>query len=573
MNRFDHAVVGGLVLLLAVIAVVIGAPAILPQSPVSPSSAIAASRTYREGVLGRAMSVSPLSAKTQVDRDLVALTYSGLVRLGPDGRLLPDLADHWDTSSDGKTWTFVLRPDASWHDGQPVTADDVVFTVRTLQDPAYTGPGAGSWSEVSARAVDGQTVRFDLATPLGGFLELARQPIAPAHVYGDIPVGDLGAAQPDTLPVGSGPFAVVELDDVGASLEPAALVAAPAAGDPGAPLPTDTVGGPAATGRPSRPVPYLPRLEFRFYDDPTELADAFRNGDLDAASGLSTATAADLADAPGARLLRYPGTTLTTIALNLRPNHPAFRDPGVRTALLEAIDRSTAINGAWEGLATPAAGLVPPTSWAFDAASSVAVPFDRTAATAALQKAGWKLADGKWTAVGGNAPLTIEILGPNRESSPSLAAVADAVAADWRAFGIDAKRVDLGPGETIASRLHEAKFDVAVVDLAIGQDPDLYPLLASSQTRTGGLNVIGFQDPGLDRLLAAARAPGTPADRTAAYAAVQAELAKSRPLLPVAFADELVVVRDDLQGPVVRPVADPSDRFWDVLTWRLAADR
>jgi ABC-type oligopeptide transport system substrate-binding subunit len=109
--------------------------------------------------------------------------------------------------------------------------------------------------------------------------------------------------------------------------------------------------------------------------------------------------------------------------------------------------------------------------------------------------------------------------------------------------------------------------------MTIGLDPDLYPLLASSQTLTGGSNVMGVQDPTLDALLVKARAPGTDAARKAAYSALEKQLATGRYLLPLAFADEVVVVHDTLEGPVLRQASDPSDRFWDVLTWRLAVDR
>ena len=112
-----------------------------------------------------------------------------------------------------------------------------------------------------------------------------------------------------------------------------------------------------------------------------------------------------------------------------------------------------------------------------------------------------------------------------------------------------------------------------MTDVTIGLDPDLYPLLASSQTRTGGSNIAGVQDPALDKLLTAARAPGTDEARKAAYSALEKRLGTGRYLLPLAFSDEAVVVRDTVEGPSARQVADPADRFWDVLTWRLAADR
>jgi peptide/nickel transport system substrate-binding protein len=152
MTRTDTFVVGTLVALLAIIATLIGGPAIqLAAVPASPSPSTATSpgfevRPYVEGVVGKPSSVSPLTARTQADRDLVALLFAGLVRNGPGGSVVPDLAETWTVDKSGRTWLVDLRADARWHDGTPVTADDVVFTIETLQDPAYDGPSATSWS-------------------------------------------------------------------------------------------------------------------------------------------------------------------------------------------------------------------------------------------------------------------------------------------------------------------------------------------------------------------------------------------------------------------------------------------
>ena len=134
-----------------------------------PSAGPVIARPYREGVLGRPSSVSPFTARTQADRDLVALVFSGLVRNGPDGTLVPDLAERWSVDATGATWTFQLRDDARWHDGEPVTAEDVAFTIRVLQDPAYTGPaaGPGTRSRVQAdRHADGRLHAGDAARRL-----------------------------------------------------------------------------------------------------------------------------------------------------------------------------------------------------------------------------------------------------------------------------------------------------------------------------------------------------------------------------------------------------------------------
>ncbi|HEX7473271.1 MAG TPA: ABC transporter substrate-binding protein, partial [Candidatus Limnocylindrales bacterium] len=133
MTSRDRAIVLGLVALLAVLTIAIGAPAFLPTTSPNPSASNAGASAsaspgpiagYREGILGRPGSINPLTARTQVDRDLVALVYSGLVKLGPDGAVAPDLASSWTANAKGTHYLFKIRPDALWQDGQPVTAAD-----------------------------------------------------------------------------------------------------------------------------------------------------------------------------------------------------------------------------------------------------------------------------------------------------------------------------------------------------------------------------------------------------------------------------------------------------------------
>ena len=580
MTRTDTVIVGTLVALLAVLAVLIGAPAIqLASAPASasPSPDTGAPgfevRPYVEGVVGAPESVSPLTATTQADRDLVALLFSGLVRNGPGGTLVPDLAERWSVDSAGKTWTIDLREDASWHDGTPVTPDDVVFTIETLQDPAYTGPSGTSWSEVKVAATGPRQVRFTLTTPLGGFLQALTQPIAPAHLLGEVPIASLADDPFGAQPVGSGPFALTELTATSASLVPADIVPGIDGLSPTMGSSPDSLTTPAPTIRPSRPVPYLAGIELRFYADVDALVRDFRAGDLDGASGLPLAVAGELGATDGARIVRYPGSTLTAVLLNLRPGHPEFSTPGVRTGLLAAIDRAKIGREAFAGLAAAATGPIPAVSPMFDPTADPVVPYSRGAAETALKAADWKKGAKGWSLGGAKAPLSLEVLSPTEASNPGLYAAAASIVSDWNRIGLSAKHVALPPAEFVGERLSTGSFQVAVADLRVGLDPDLYPLLASSQTLTGGSNVIGIQSSSLDSLLEEARAPGSDKVRKAAYSALQKQLASGRYLLPIAFADEVVVLRDTVQGPATRQVTDGSDRFWDVLTWRLAVDR
>ena len=624
-DRGIVAVLGGILVALAVLVALPGAGADVgitlpgasqPAASPSPTGAPGSGVVYREGTVGRPSSINPLTARTQADRDLVALIFSGLVSLGPDGTYQPDLAESWTVDAKGKTWTFRLRPDATWQDGVPVTADDVVFTVGILKSPDYTGPLAQSWRGVEVAAVDDRTVQFTLDTPIGGFLEAATIGLLPAHLLSDAPVQTLADDPFNLQPVGSGPFVLTAWNAGAATLVPASMATTPAE-DPGAsappgpasstipspsasdvasatatpaPSPSPTAGRtPRASGTPKAtasprptptpvptpaptpiPDPQLPGIHMTFFQDAAALADAYRAGDLDAAAGLPPDVADQLATLPHSRVLSYPRTTLTAIALNLRTVNAELRNNDLRHGLLASIDRNAIIATVFGGAATRADSPIPPSSWAFDRKASKPVKFDLKRATADLKAAGWKRLAGGWAAPGTKKPYVMELIAPDAASNATAMAVAEAVAADWRRFGLQTTVTSLSPAQFVGDRLTVGKFQSAAVDVNIGLDPDLYPLFGSTQVARGGSNFTGIQDVSLDRALNKARAPGSLAARKAAFSLLQTRLVSRDYMLPIAFRNELVVLSDRVQGPVVRELADPSDRFWDVLTWRLA---
>jgi peptide/nickel transport system substrate-binding protein len=575
MKLRDRALVG--ILSAALIALSIAALAPSLQSSDGsdePTPGVVDTRHYVEGVLGRAVNASPFGARSAADRALVALLFRGLVHLGPGSSITGDLASSWDVADDGRAWTFHLRDGLYWEDGEPITADDVAFTVDVLSDPAYTGPAGESWRDVTATVLDRSTVRLQLTTPLGGFLQAATQPIAPAHLLAGIPPEQLADDPFGERPVGSGPFRLVFLL-TGRALLAAATPIEPLPEDPGGPnfstpRPTDSLASSRPTPKPDVAVPYLSQLELRYYDDVASLRADWDAGELDAASGLQPADAKALAQTTGARLLNYPGTTLLAAALNLRPAQTTFRDPAVRRALLRAINRNTIVSTVLAGLGSRADSPIPPSSPMFDRAGSEAIAFDRAAARKALQDAGWKQSGSSWIPKGATDPIVIEVLSPEELANPVAYATARVVVDAWQGIDLAVRHVPLPAAELVGERLAQGQFQVAVVPFAIGLDPDVYPLLAASQARTGGSNVVGLQDPDLDKLLVAARTPVDEAARIAAYAALQARLEDRAYMLPLAFRDDYVVFRESVVGPRSRPIAGPGDRYWDVLTWRLA---
>jgi peptide/nickel transport system substrate-binding protein len=552
------------------------------------SASPAAPAVLRHGILSKPTSINPLTARTQADRDIVALVFSGLVKLGPGESVVGDLADRWTVDRTGKLWTFHIRDGEHWHDGEPVTADDVVYTIRTLKDVRYTGPLAGSWSEISVKKVDVQTVQFTLRTALGDFLQVARQPLLPAHLLAAVPPEQLADSAFSAAPVGSGPYRLLQWDASMALLErttvvPVIVPSAAATSSTGnvSPLPSGSApapgqvaaAGPASSPGPTGASPVL-RLQLLFYADAASLAAAYEAGEIDMANGLPAATARALDESVAAtRLVRDPRSTLTAVLLNLRTNHPLSRDQDVRQALLKAIDRVKLVNTVLDAMGRRADSLIPPQSWAFVAKYARPMAYNTTSAAKQLQAAGWRKVNGKWHPPDSKNIFTIELITTTKTANPVAYDAAQFVADSWRSFGITVKVVPLAPNVLVGERLARANFTAAVVDINVGLDPDLYPLLASRQAGIGGSNLSGVQSLVLDELLVAARKPGPIAERRNAWAKLEQFLAQTQVTLPLAFRDDAMVVSDRVIGPTSRLLGDLSDRFWDVLSWRLASAR
>ena len=575
MNRRDNAVVAALVLALVVLGGVLAIPAGSPaeaDAPATVTPSLPPPAVYREGVVGVPESITPVTARSRSERALVGLVFSGLMRMGPDQVLEPDLAESWTRSADGTTWTFVIRDDATWQDGTPVTADDVVYTVDALKSPDAAGAVSSSWAEVTATAEGERTVTFTLESPIGGFLAAATQPLLPVHLLADVPFADLATSDFARQPVGTGAFALTSLSDTQAVLEPAALVAPVVDPEPVVPSTSpDSLATPVPQASPDRALPYLDRIEIEFFPDDAAAAAALADGEIDAVSGLGTDAASTAGAVAGVDQVHYPTTTLSTVLLNLRPNHPELRDASVREALLAAIDRDALVTDVLGGDALRADALVPPGSWAFDAKAAAPVGYDPAKAEKLLKAAGWTKTKGAWAVPSSSVPYELELLTVPATANPKLAAVAAFVRDQWTALGFKVKLVEKPAGD-IATALRDGTFTAAVLDIAMGLEPDLLPLLASSQVRSSGSNLSGFQDPALDTLLEAAREPGTPDERAAAWRKLLAGIATRHPMLPLVW-DEEVMFTKGVEGISPTLITDTGGRYWDVLAWRLAADR
>ena len=165
---------------------------------------------FREGVAGNPQYINPLLCHAHdIDRDLCSLLFRGLTRLDQQGQVVPDLAESW-SAPDGLAYTFRLRENQFWHDGKPVTIDDVLFTIEMMQNPdsPILTDLAELWRSVAVERVDDRTVRFLLDQPYAPFLDFTTVGLLPKHIWQDVPPAELRDSPFNLHPVGNGPMQV-----------------------------------------------------------------------------------------------------------------------------------------------------------------------------------------------------------------------------------------------------------------------------------------------------------------------------------------------------------------------------
>ncbi|HMQ30324.1 MAG TPA: peptide ABC transporter substrate-binding protein [Chloroflexaceae bacterium] len=496
---------------------------------------------YVEAVVGAPAQPIPLLNNPVADpvgRDLGALLYDGLVRVGADGLIEPALAASYELDPSGTTYLFNLRPDAVWHDGRPVTADDVVFTLRALQVLEQPGEPllAAAWRDALVDRIDADTVRVTLSAPYAPFLSAARVPILPAHLLAGTPPAQWPESPYADGLVGTGPYRLAELREDGAVLAA-----------------NDAYFG----GR-----PYIDRVELRFIASPAAAQAALSRGDVTAFGATADAARAGL---PATlRASAVPLDAYATLSFNLRDGPLA--QLGLRRALAHGLSKDALIERGLGGWAAPLDTPILPGSWAYTPEVRW-YGADRPTAQALLAELGYAPGpDGALAREG--EPLAIELL---VDGEPTRLASAAEVARQWGELGVPVEVVEL-PGPELQRRLRDGAFAAAIHGWQrLGPDPDPFLLWHSA----GALNYAGLADEQLDALIDSARADAELAARSADYAAFQqrwVELAPAiqlyQPLYLFAASDELGGTGlDDPNSAVSRLLFGAEDRYRSVTRW------
>jgi peptide/nickel transport system substrate-binding protein len=500
---------------------------------------------YVEGIAGTPQFINPLLAQyNQVDQDLSALIFNGLTRIDGEGELTPDLAESWQVSEDQLIYVFKLKPDLRWQDGEPFTAEDVLFTIGLMQDPEFPGvPYLHQlWSTVVAEQLDSHTIRFILPEYFPGFAQSTTIGILPKHLLETMPARDLLNHPFNLQPVGTGSF---KLDEV--NTEFARLTANPFH---------------------SGPKPRLAGLELRFYPSYQETITAYRSGEVQGIDSIPPQAIPMVKDIQSLNLYtaRLSGYDIIYLNLQAAETLPFFQEIPVRQALMLALDRQAIINQGLNGQGFIANGPILPWSWAYNAKQET-MTYDPARAKALLDENGWTDTDQDGIRDKEGRPLAFSLLSSD---DPSKIAVAEMVGEQWREIGI-AVTIEV-IGANLGERLVKHDFQAALAEVLLAGDPDPYPLWHQTQIE-GGQNYAGWNNTDASMLLETARTQLDEGLRSDYYFEFQRIFAEEMPSLILFHPVYTYGVSQEVYDVRLEPLTNPADRFRTVADWYLLTRR
>jgi len=445
-----------------------------------------------------------LIGKTDFNSEILgALITDSLVKYDANLEPKPRLAESWQVSGDGLVWTFRLRDGVRWQDGTPVTADDVVFTVNKVREPATESrsylPAFQDLVTIEAR--DARTVQATYRAPYADVLDAWTLPILPAHLAGKEP--NLLTSEYARKPVGCGPYRL-------ARAEPGKEYAL----EPNA----DYWDGPPDNGG----------IVFRVIPSERTAYDALLRGDIDLMPVNGDLFAESEGAASARPLSRFVFWRLGVfyISWNQDGSNPFFGDARVRRAMIQALDRPQFAARVLHGLAKPAITTYPPESmwadhslapWSFDAAESKRL----------LAEAGWTDSDGDGVVDRDGVPFRFTLMYP-----VSAQELVERIAV-W----IQQSLTDAGVGVSLEKlewrsfqeRRGQHRFHAAMASLSLSPAADTFELYHST-ARDTGRNYAGLHDDEIDRLLSDGRREFDLEKRKEIYFALQRRLHELEPI-------------------------------------------
>lgn len=509
--------------------------------------------SYTEGIIGQPRFINPLLATSDSDQAIVKLVFSGLYRLDNNGAVVPDLAESFPSiSDDGQEYTIKMKSKAQWHDGTQVTADDVVFTIQTLQNPAFNSPHRAEWQSTTVEKIDNITVKFTLKASSAPFLNNLTLPIISKKIWGPISPADFVLSEGNIEAVGNGPYVIKEVRKLAQGSVQTLLL--------------------ESFANYHNRRAYIDSLKLNFYENIEGVLNAIHGKQIDG-FGFSPFEQSVRLDESNNELKITQLTLPQYQAVFFNTSKKLFSEVRVRRALQLGTDVKSIIDNVYNGQGQPLEGPIlrqqveglpePKTTTNIDEAKAL------------LESAGWTFDNGASAENGGvrkkNGTELAFTLSTNNFSLN--AKTAELLAAQWSKLGVKVSLNIQPTRELTENAIRPRNYDALLFAQKLGADPDPFLFWHSSQVKNPGLNLSMYANSAADKVMSEARATSDKAERDEKYRQFQELIKADAPAIFLVQNVFSYAQKEDLKGLSITNLSDSTARFYDLPNWYIDTKR
>lgn len=503
--------------------------------------------SYTEGLIGEPRYLNPILAQSQTDKDITKLIFAGLYKFDGNGKMAPDLAaSEVQISKNKKEYSITLKPNLKWHDHQPITADDVVFTIQTIQNPDYKSPLRKIWQNIIVQKADELTVKFTSKNISAPFISNLNLGILPKHVWSNINPDNFLLTKYNLEAVGSGPYFIKQINK-----------------------------SPSASGKITsvtlesyadywKSRPQIQKLYLKFFKDYQEALFAMQSKEINGFGFIPFDRKIYVDPKTKLRILKIPVHEYQALFINVSKSPKVLGDANVRTALARSLDRPAFINNVYFGLALPAYGPIMPNQLGYNPAIEKANSFDINEANRILDKAGWVMDKGTSIRAKSGQQLSFTI---TTNDYVLNAKSAEELKNQWQKIGAKIAVNTMPTIDLEKNNIRPRNYEALLFAESTGQDPDPFVFWHSSQAQNPGFNLSQYKNQNVDRLISDARTTFEENVRTEKYRQFQQIVSAE---IPAIFLDQSVFVYEvspQLKGVNISNLANTEDRFYDIINW------
>ncbi len=500
----------------------------------------------KEGLIGAPRFINPVISISDTDRDLSTLIYSGLLKLNSDGELVNDLAQEFTVSEDGLTYYIKIRDDAFFHDGKPITTDDLIFTIQKTQDPAIKSPKRPNWDGVIIEKINEKEIEFILGETYSPFVHNLTLGVLPKHIWENITTDEFAFSNYNIEPIGSGPYTVEDVSrDKNGVVKKYKL---------------------DSYKKYTQGEPFVERIEFSFFKNENELIEALNKNIIDSAHSISPNKISEL-HKKNKELNVSSFSRIFALYFNQAEND-VLKNKTIREALNLATPKDEIIENILSGFGSPIESPLPQTQILDEVFSK----YDKEKAVALLEDDGWeKNENGVFSKETDDAILTFEF-SISTANVKELVDVTEFIANNYREIGADVTVKVFEPNDLTLNVIRPREFESIFFGQIIKRDNDLYAFWHSSQRNDPGLNIADYTNIEADKALEKIRSSFNTEDVQNNLQIFEKEVINDVPAIFLYSPDFIYISPRNLKLEVPKNIVTSSDRFADVEKWFIETD-